>query len=198
MIATPLSGTMLDRSVAHLELGAPVRVAAVLLAVVLTALAAQFTIPLPFTAVPSTLTPLVVMITGAVLGARLGFAAQALYLAAGAAGLAVFTPVPTLPPGALRLVGPTGGYLLAYPIAAFVTGWLAERGWDRHYLTSFASMLAGLAVIFAGGISWLAISVTQSIPVAIAQGFTPFIVKDVLEAAAAALVLPGAWKLFRR
>ena len=83
---------MLDRSVAHLELGALVRAAAVLLAVVLTALAAQFTIPLPFTAVPSTLTPLVVMVTGAVLGARLGFVTQALYLAAGAAGLPCSLP----------------------------------------------------------------------------------------------------------
>jgi biotin transport system substrate-specific component len=186
---------MLDHSVAQLELRAPVRAAAVLLAVVLTALAAQFTIPLPFTAVPSTLTPLAVMLTGAALGSRLGFAAQALYLAAGAAGLPVFAPSALLPPGALRLIGPTGGYLLAYPVAAFVTGWLAERGWDRRYWTSFASMLVGLALIFAGGLSWYAISVTHSLSAAVAQGFMPFIVKDVFEAAAAALILPGAWKL---
>jgi len=197
MFAMVSSGSMLDYSVARLEARTPVRVAAVGLAVVLTALAAQFTIPLPFTAVPFTLTPLVVMLTGAALGARLGFVTQALYLAAGAAGLQVFAPSPTLPPGALRLIGPTGGYLLAYPIAAFVTGFLAERGWDRRYVTSLASMLAGLAIIFAGGVSWLAISVTQSLPAAVATGFAPFVAFDILKAAAAALILPGAWKLLK-
>ena len=167
MIATPSSGTCCDRSVAHLELGALVRAAAVLLAVALTALAAQFTIPLPFTAVPLTLTPLVVMLTGRRAWRRVSASRRRRSISPLAPpGSPVFTPSPTLPPGALRLVGPTGGYLLAYPLAAFVTGWLAERGWDRHYLTSFASMLAGLAVIFAGGVSWLAISVTQSLPAA--------------------------------
>ena len=186
---------MLDYSIARLEARAPIRVAAVALAVVLTALAAQFTIPLPFTAVPFTLTPLVVMLTGAALGSRLGFAAQVLYLAAGAVGLQVFAPSPALPPGPLRLVGPTGGYLLAYPIAAFVTGYLAERGWDRRYVTSLASMLAGLTIIFAGGVSWLAISVTGSLPAAVATGLAPFVAFDILKAAAAALILPSAWRL---
>ena len=67
----------------------------------------------------------------------------------------MFAPSATLPPGALRLLGPTGGYLLAYPVAAFVTGWLAERGWDRRYLTSFVAMLAGLASSTSAGVSWL-------------------------------------------
>ncbi len=101
--------------------------------------------PLPFTAVPFVLTPMVVLLAGAALGSRLGALSQMLYLAAGAAGLPVFAPSVTLPPGALRLLGPTGGYLLAYPVAAFVTGWLAERGWDRRYLSSAAAMLLGLA-----------------------------------------------------
>ena len=113
---------------------------------------------------------------------------------AGAIGLQVFAPSATLPPGAARLVGPTGGYLWAYPIAAFVTGWLAERGWDRRYLTSLASMIAGLLIIFAGGVSWLSVF-SYSLPAAIAAGFTPFIVMDLAKAAVAALVLPGAWRL---
>ena len=78
-----------------------------------------------------------------------------------------------------------------------MTGFLAERGWDRRYVTSLASMLAGLALIFAGGVSWLAISVTHSLPAAVATGFAPFVAFDILKAAAAALILPGAWKLLK-
>jgi biotin transport system substrate-specific component len=167
----------------------------VVLAAMLTAAAAQFTSTLPFTAVPFTLAPLAVMLTGAALGSRLGFLSQALYLAAGAAGLAVFAPSVILPPGAGRLVGPTGGYLMAYPVAAFVTGWLAERGWDRRYLTSLASMLAGLAVIFAGGVSWLSLMPGQTIASAIAGGFLPYIAMDLVKAAIAAKVLPISWKI---
>ncbi len=190
--------TLLDRSLAGISLRAPARAVAVLAAVALTAAAAQFTMPVPFTAVPFTLTPLVVMLTGAALGSRLGFLTQALYLLAGAMGLAVFAPSAILPPGALRLTGPTGGYLLAYPIAAFVTGWLAERGWDRRYVTSCASMLAGLAVIFAGGVSWLAVAFGQSLPVALSQGFTPFILADLVKVAVAAAILPQVWRFAGR
>ncbi len=106
----------------------------------------------------------------------------------------MFAPSALLPPGAARLIGPTGGYLLAYPIAAFVTGWLAERGWDRNYWTSLASMLAGLAIVFIGGVSWLA-SLTGSPSRAIAEGLVPFILPDIIKVSIAALILPGVWKL---
>jgi biotin transport system substrate-specific component len=194
--ATP--GSLLSHSIARAEVRLPARVIAVLLAVIVTAAAAQFTTPVPFTAVPFVLTPFAVMLTGAVLGARLGFLSQALYLAAGAIGLAVFAPSVTLPPGAARLMGPTGGYLLAYPVAAFVTGWLAERGWDRRYLTSFASMLAGLAIIYAGGVSWLSLLPGQTVGSAIAGGFVPHILLDLVKAGAAAKLLPVVWSVFRR
>lgn len=187
-------GSILDLATARADARVAVRAGGVLLAVMLTAVAAQFTSPLPFTAVPFTLAPLAVMLTGAALGSRLGFLSQALYLAAGAAGLAVFAPSVTLPPGAARLVGPTGGYLLAYPVAAFVTGWLAERGWDRRYLTSLASMLMGLAVIFAGGVSWLSLMPGQTLATAIAGGFLPYIAMDIVKAAIAAKALPMVWK----
>jgi len=195
MSAHASSGSLVSASLAHSSVAASLRAAAVLLAVALTAAAAQFTMPLPFTAVPFTLTPLVVLLAGAALGPRLGLLAQGLYLAAGAAGLPVFAPSVTLPPGAARLVGPTGGYLLAYPIAAFVTGWLATRGWDRRYLTSVAAMLIGLAVIFTGGVSWLAVSVTHSLSAALAGGLIPFIALDIVKVAAAAAILPQAWKV---
>src|SRR5256885_1920874 len=105
--------------------------------IVLTAIAAQISIQLPFTPVPFTLQPLVVLVGGAVLGARLGMTSQIIYLALGIAGLPVFAASPALPQGAARLLGPTGGYLLSYPIAALLTGALAERGFDRRYASSF-------------------------------------------------------------
>jgi hypothetical protein len=71
----------------------------------------------------------------------------------------VFAASPILPQGAARLLGPTGGYLMSYPVAAFVTGWLAERGFDRRYFTACVAMLCGLTVVFAGGVSWLALAV---------------------------------------
>jgi biotin transport system substrate-specific component len=190
-------GSLLESRVATLEPAPLLRAAAVALAVLLTAGAAQFTMPLPFTAVPFTFGPMAVLLTGAALGSRLGFTAQALYLAAGATGLSVFTPSATLPPGALRLLGPTGGYLIAYPVAAFVTGFLAERGWDRRYVTSLAAMLVGLAIILFSGVIWLAAVYTRSLPAAVAQGFAPFILADLVKCAAAAAILPQAWRLFR-
>jgi biotin transport system substrate-specific component len=190
-------GSLLDVSIgasAPATFVPAVRVAAVALAVALTATAAQFTVALPFTAVPFTLTPLVVMLVGAALGSRLGAASQLAYLAAGIAGLQVFAPSVVLPPGAARLLGPTGGYLLAYPLAAFVVGRLAERGWDRAFLSSVAAMLAGLAVIYAGGLPWM-LAYTQSFSAAVAQGILPFVLADIVKAVIAAALLPQAWKL---
>ncbi len=171
-----------------------VRVVAVAGGVVLTAAAAQFTVPLPFTTVPFVLTPLAVLLCGAALGSRLGALTQILYLALGATGVAVFAPSATLPPGALRLVGPTGGFLIAYPAAAFVAGWLAERAWDRRYLTSAMAMLAGLSVIFAGGAAWFAIVSGQSIGQVLRLTVLPFLPFDVVKVAVAALILPQVWQ----
>jgi biotin transport system substrate-specific component len=184
--------------VTHSSLTTPIRLAAVGLGVAVTAAAAQFTMPVPLTAVPFTFTPLAVVLTGAALGSRLGALTQALYVLVGAMGFAVFAPSPTLPPGLLRVLGPTGGYLLAYPLAAFVAGWLAGRGWGRRYVTSFGAMLAGMAVIHLGGVSWLAVAFTHSLPAAIAAGSLQFVAADVMKAAVAALILPQAWRLAGR
>ena len=116
---------------ASAETARGIRIASLLFVTVLTIAAAQVSVPLPFTAVPLTLQPMVVLLGGLALGSRLGSASQILYLAAGIAGLPVFAASAVLPPGPLRLLGPTGGYLMAYPLAAFVTGYLAERGFDR-------------------------------------------------------------------
>jgi biotin transport system substrate-specific component len=182
-----------------------IQIASVLFITALTAAAAQISVPLPFTAVPLTLQPMVVLIGALALGSRLGAASQILYLAAGIAGLPVFAASATLPPGALRLLGPTGGYLMAYPVAAFVAGYLAERGFDRRYLTSVLAMFAGLAIIFTSGVLWLGLfarTLTGSAPVgmqsALATGLYPFLLPDLIKLAVAAALVPALWRLIGR
>lgn len=192
-----ISGSLVDRATAVSPFAGSLRVASVAFGLALTAAAAQFTMPLPFTAVPFALTPMAVLLTGAALGARLGALSQAAYLLAGMIGLQVFAPSVALPPGAARLLGPTGGFLMAYPIAAFVTGWLAERGWDRRYLTSAAAMLIGLTVIYTGGAVWHAMTVTQSLSLTLASSVLPFAGFDVAKIVITAAILPQAWRLLR-
>ena len=182
-------------------LATPIRLAATLFVAVLTAAASQVSVPLPFTPVPFTFQPMIVLLGGAVLGARLGMTAQVLYLAAGIAGLPVFAFAPELPQGAARLLGPTGGYLMAYPFAAFVAGALAGRGLDRRYLSSLLAMAAGLALIFACGVTWLTLfapgAELRSLQQALAAGLYPFVLADTLKLCLAAAVMPAAWKLLR-
>lgn len=180
----------------------PIRIASVLFFTALTAAAAQVSLPVPFTQVPFTFQPTVVLLGGLILGSRLGFASQVLYLMAGIAGLPVFAASVTLPPGALRLLGPSGGYLMAYPIAAFATGYLAERGFDRRYITSMLAMLAGLVIIYASGTLWLALfartlagSAAVGLNAALAAGVYPFLIPDLIKLAAAGAIVPAAWRL---
>lgn len=179
-----------------------IRVASVLFIAVLTAAAAQISFPLPFTEVPFTFQPMVVLLGGLALGSRLGAAAQVLYLMAGIAGLPVFAASATLPPGAFRLLGPTGGYLMAYPLAALVTGYLAERGLARRYATSVLAMAAGLLLVYACGTLWLALfartltgSAAVGLNAALAAGVYPFVIPDLVKLIAAAGIVPGVWRL---
>jgi biotin transport system substrate-specific component len=183
------------------DMRAAIHVASIVLLAALTAAAAQISIPLPFTPVPFTLQPMVVLLGGAALGARLGMSAQVLYLLAGIAGLPVFAASPVLPQGALRLLGPTGGYLLSYPLAAFVAGWLAERGFDRRYLTSVLAMGCGLAVVFACGITWLALFARPAgvgFSAALQTGLYPFLPADIIKLFIAAGIMPVVWRLVGR
>jgi biotin transport system substrate-specific component len=176
----------------------PIRVAAVLFVTALTAAAAQISVPLPFTPVPFTFQPMVVLLGGALLGPRLGAVSQLLYLALGMAGLPVFAASPLLPQGAARLMGPTGGYLMAYPLAAYVTGWCAGRGLDRRYVTSVVAMGAGLALVFTGGVLWLARFTSpdgSGLAWALRTGLYPFVVADLIKLCLAAAVLPALWRL---
>ena len=162
------------------------RALAVVLGAATVAVAAQVAVPLPFTPVPMTLQPLAVLAVGGVLGARLGAAALVLYLALGALGLPVFTPMG--PPGAARLLGPTGGYLLSYPIAAAVTGWLAARHFAPPIVRVLLACAAGMVLIHVGGSAQLAI-LTGDIGAATRVGLVPFLTGDLLKIGIAALVI---------
>jgi len=175
------------------EYGRLLQVAAVLFFAALIAAAAQVSLPLPWTPVPLTLQPTIVLLSAAVLGSRLGTACLAVYLAAGAAGLPVFAWSPWLVPGVGRFLGPTGGYLLAYPVAAYLVGSLAERGLDRRYMTAVGAMVIGLAVIYLGGVAWLAVlhAPLGTPGAAVTLGVYPFFFADLAKLMVAGALLPG-------
>jgi len=165
----------------------------VVAASLLTAAAAQVEVRLPWTPVPITGQTFAVLLSGTVLGARRAFLAQLLYLVEGAAGLPFFAGGAA---GFARLAGPTGGYLLAFPFAAAVTGAFAERAWDRKPWTMFLAMLAGSLIVFVLGLAQLSRFVPG--PALLAAGFFPFVLGDVTKAALAAGVFPAGWALVRR
>jgi len=146
--------------------------------------ASQVAIPIPGTPVPLTLQPLMVVLAGMWLGPGAGVTSMVLYLTLGALGLPVFSPV-ALPGGVARIVGPTGGYLLAYPLAAFVAGTIAARG-DNLFWRWLAAC-AGIAMIFIGGIAQLTV-LEGNLARAVATGLTPFAALDVVKAFIAALL----------
>jgi biotin transport system substrate-specific component len=163
----------------------------------LTAASARIAIPLPFTPVPVTGQTFGVLLTGALLGGWRGLGAMLLYLAEGLAGLPVFAPGGSHSLGLAALLGPTGGYLVAFPFAALAVGFLAERGWDRTPARALAAMLLGSGIIFALGAGWLARFVGGP-SAAVAQGILPFLPGDMLKAALAASLLPLGWRLTGR
>jgi biotin transport system substrate-specific component len=158
----------------------------------LIALAAQVRIPLPFSPVPVTGQTFAVLLVAAALG-RLGLASVIAYLAEGAFGLPVFAGGAV---GVATIVGPTGGYLIGFALAAALVGSAAERGWDRHFATALAAMLLGEIAIYACGLAWLA---RFPLPVPLLDaGLLPFIPGDLFKMVLAALALPSAWRLVRR
>lgn len=154
----------------------------------LVALSAQIAVPLPFTPVPVTGQTFAVLLVGAALGSTRGALAMGAYLLEGAAGLPVFAAGGCC---VAWLMGPTAGFLWSYPLAAWVTGRLAESGWDRRLWSSGLAMLAGNATIYVVALPWLALFVGgERVLVA---GLLPFIPGDLVKVALAAVVLPSAW-----
>lgn len=150
-------------------------------------------IQVPFWPVPMTMQTYAVILLGAALGWRLGTASVLAYLAQGAVGLPVFAAGG----GLAYFVGPTGGYLVGFAVAALLVGLLAARGWDRRLPTALLMMALGTAVILALGVAWLSVFL-GSFDKAVAAGLTPFLAGAVFKTALAALTAPLAWKLVQR
>ncbi len=155
------------------------------------ALLAQISIPLGFTPVPITGQTLGVLLVGSLLGTRLGTLALLLYVAQGAIGLPFFADGNS---GVQVLSGSTAGYIYGFVLAAALTGWLAERGWDRKVSTTVLSMVLGTVLIYVPGVIWLA-GFVGGLEEAVVLGVLPFLLGAAIKIAVAAGVLPGAWKL---
>ena len=167
-----------------------VSVVLVVAAAALTALAAQWVIPLQ--PVPITGQTFAVLLTGAALGMRLGAAGQILYVGAGALGAPVFADASG---GMDILTGHTAGYLVGFIFAAALIGYMAERRQDRTFATMFTAFALGSALIYIFGVAGLMIVLDMGLNDAIVAGVVPFVVGDIIKAAAAGVLLPGAWRL---
>lgn len=148
------------------------------------ALCARVTVPLPFTPVPLTLQNFGVLTVGLLLGSRRGFAALSIYLIEGACGMPVFSPA-VLGSGVTHLLGPTGGFLMAYPLVAFVAGWIYEQTLRKGFAWAALSSVAAEVLLFAGGLSWLAV-LTHSVSLAMKFGLYWFVFAEVIKVLMAA------------
>ncbi len=151
-------------------------------------LVASAKVQVPFWPVPMTMQSMVVLLLGMAYGSRLGVAAVLLYLAEGLAGLPVFAGSGA---GPAYMAGPTAGYLVGFVASAFLTGWLAERGWDRSPLKALSAMFLGHGVILAAGVAWL--STLFGPDKAVAVGLVPFLAATVLKTALGAAIMQAAW-----
>lgn len=158
----------------------------------LTGIAAQIAVPVPGSPVPVTGQTFAALLVGASLGAGRGLLSLALYALAGIAGMPWFAG------GASGTGGATFGYIVGMLLAATAVGALARRGGDRGVLRTAATMAAGMALIYAVGVPYLALSTGMSLGKAVAVGMVPFLIGDALKAALAMGALPTAWKLAGR
>ncbi len=159
----------------------------------LMALSAQIVIPIGL--IPITGQTFVVLLTGALLGSRLGAMAMMVYLIEGASGLPFFRGGAS---GLAHLFGQTGGYLAAFPAAAFITGAFAEHGWDRRFLTAVAAMAIGSVVIMLSGWAWFSLITNTSALKAFELTVLPFLPGDIIKIVLAATALPAGWHLLKR
>jgi len=169
------------------------QIALVLGASLFVASCARITLPLPLTPVPLTLQNFGVLLVGLMLGSRRGFAALALYLAEGMMGFPVFSP--TGPGGLAQLIGPTGGFLLAYPFVAGIAGLIMESG-KKSFARGLTAAVSAEVVLFAGGLCWLAI-LTHSLSQAVRFGLYWFVFAEIIKIMSATGLASG-WQRIRR
>lgn len=158
------------------------------------AASAKVALPIPFSPVPMTLQPLAVLMVGAALGSVRGFAAALLYLFEGIAGLPFFAAGV----GPAALIGPTGGYLMAFPFVAGLAGFFAEHGWMRPIPAAIASLTFALSILYVSGWGWLVTGMRMNPEIAFAAGVLPFLLADLVKVVIAALVLPSVHRLLER
>lgn len=161
----------------------------------LIALSAQVSIPLPFTPVPITGQTFSVLLVGASLGSVRGGASAFLYVLLGIAGLHVYADGAH---GWAQVTGATGGYLIGFVVAAALTGWLAERRWDRRFSSALGAMLTGSVVIYLFGLAWLARELGTDLSGTLELGLYPFVPGDLVKLYLAAALLPTAWRVVGR
>jgi biotin transport system substrate-specific component len=193
LVTTTTDVASRPRVLADLVPGAVVRdIALVIGAAAITGLAAQVSIPLPFTPVPISLQTFTVLLSSAALGPIRGGLGMGLYLVAGVAGVPWFSEQRS------GFDFPSFGYIVGFVLAAILVGWLARRGLDRSVPGTIGIMVLGNLVIYALGVSWLASSLGVDLPTALELGAWPFLIGDSLKIALAAGLLPAAWWLVRR
>jgi biotin transport system substrate-specific component len=168
-------------------------------------LAISAKIKVPFWPVPMTLQTLAVLAIGAAYGSRLATITVVAYLAEGLAGIPVFTNTPPAFAGPAYFLGPTGGFLIGFVLAAAIVGYAADRGWSRSFIKLFGAMIVADVVVFALGFVWLAWFATLSsgatslgIATAFSAGVAPFLLGDLLKIVLAALAVPAVWELVER
>jgi biotin transporter BioY len=155
-------------------------------------LSAQLKVLLPFSPIPVTAQTFAVLMIGTLLGAKRGGLAALAYIIQGALGLPVFA----FGGGFVELLGPTGGYLIGFIPAAYITGYLAQKGWDRRIGTTILAMILGNIVIYSFGLLWMSrlMGISKSV---LSVGLYPFIVGDLVKIVLAAAILPAGWKLLK-
>jgi biotin transport system substrate-specific component len=157
--------------------------------------AAQISVKLPFTPVPITGQTFAVVLVGASLGALRGTASLMLYLWLGVAGAPIYAHHDS---GWGVITSASGGYIVGFILAAALTGFLAERGWDRHFSSSVSAMLTGNVIIYLVGLPWLAVVLNTNLEKTLEYGLYPFVPGDIFKLYLAAAVLPTAWRIVRR
>jgi len=154
-------------------------------------------VSIPAIPVPFTLQTLVVLLLGFAYGPALAGATVGLYLLQGAFGLPVFQGTPEKGLGVAYMMGPTGGYLLGFFVAAVVCGKLAQKGWDKRFSSMALGMVAGNAIIYAFGLAWLGTLIGWDKPV-LQYGMIPFLVGDLIKIAIAVALVPMIWARVKR